>query len=115
MSPTTERYFGPLKRLIGNMFQPAKRLVVAVVGGTVVLIGIVMIVTPGPALVVIPIGLAILAIEFAWARRLLRRIQAAVKWNKETSPSTVSRGEGATLSRRNALEENRDAKPSSRH
>jgi uncharacterized protein (TIGR02611 family) len=37
----------------------------------VVLAGIVMIVFPGPALVVIPIGLAMLSLEFAWAQRLL--------------------------------------------
>jgi tellurite resistance protein TerC len=33
-----------------------------------------MIVLPGPALVVLPAGLALLATEFVWARRLLRRI-----------------------------------------
>jgi tellurite resistance protein TerC len=42
----------------------AKRIVVAVVGGTVTLIGIALIVLPGPAFVVIPIGLSILATEF---------------------------------------------------
>lgn len=52
--------------------QPIKRIVVAVVGGTVLALGIALIVLPGPAFVVIPAGLAILAIEFAWARRWLR-------------------------------------------
>jgi len=37
----------------------------------VVVAGLVMIVFPGPALVVIPIGLAMLSLEFAWAQRLL--------------------------------------------
>jgi tellurite resistance protein TerC len=37
-----------------------------------------MIVLPGPAVVVIPIGLAVLGTEFIWARRLLRRVKAAV-------------------------------------
>ena len=32
-----------------------------------------MLVTPGPAFVLIPIGLAILSLEFAWAERLLER------------------------------------------
>ena len=45
------------------------------VGGTVVLIGVVMLVSPGPAFVVIPIGLAILGLEWAWARRLLRAVK----------------------------------------
>jgi Putative transmembrane protein (PGPGW) len=50
-----------------------RKIVVAVIGGTVVLIGIALLVLPGPALVVIPIGLIILASEFAWARHVLRR------------------------------------------
>lgn len=50
-----------------------KRISVAVAGGTVLLTGIALIVLPGPAFVVIPAGLGILAIEFEWARRWLRR------------------------------------------
>ena len=42
-------------------------------GFTLLLGGIVMLVLPGPAFVVIPIGLAILALEFTWAERLLDR------------------------------------------
>lgn len=52
-----------------------KRLVVGVIGGTVVAIGVAMLVLPGPAVIVIPMGLAILATEFVWARRLLRRVR----------------------------------------
>ena len=54
----------------------ARRIVVAVIGGSVVLIGIAMIVLPGPAIVVIPIGLGILGLEFAWARYWLRKLRA---------------------------------------
>ena len=43
------------------------------IGGTIVLIGIALIVLPGPAFIVIPLGLLVLGSEFAWARRLLRR------------------------------------------
>lgn len=46
---------------------------VLVFGGTVLLLGIVMIVAPGPAIVFIPLGLAILSLEFVWARRLKKR------------------------------------------
>ena len=53
----------------------AKRVIVAVVGGTVLLIGVALLVLPGPAVVVIPLGLAILATEFVWARRLLKRMK----------------------------------------
>jgi uncharacterized protein (TIGR02611 family) len=54
----------------------ARRCAIALVGGTVVLIGILMIVFPGPAIVVIPAGLAILSLEFAWAKHWLRRVKA---------------------------------------
>ncbi len=50
-----------------------RKLIYSVIGMTVLLIGIAMIVLPGPAVIVIPIGLAILASEFAWARRIIRR------------------------------------------
>lgn len=57
----------------------AKRLIVAIVGFTVLLIGFAMIVLPGPAFIVIPLGLGILAIEFAWARRLLKRVKYKIQ------------------------------------
>ena len=50
-----------------------RKLVYSVIGSTVVLLGVVMIVLPGPAFIVIPLGLAILASEYAWARRIIRR------------------------------------------
>jgi tellurite resistance protein TerC len=56
-----------------------RRLVVAVVGFTVLAIGVVLIVLPGPAFIVIPAGLAILAAEFAWAANLLNRIKEKLK------------------------------------
>jgi len=56
-----------------------KRLIVAVVGFTVLLIGVAMIVLPGPAFIIIPVGLGILALEFAWARRLLKRVKHKIQ------------------------------------
>ena len=50
-----------------------RRFVVAIVGFTVLLIGVALLVLPGPAFIVIPLGLAILATEFVWARALLKR------------------------------------------
>lgn len=67
-----------IKRVVHFTYNAARRIVVAVVGATVLLIGLVMIVTPGPAIVVIPVGLAILSIEFAWARHWLRRLREAI-------------------------------------
>jgi uncharacterized protein (TIGR02611 family) len=62
-----------LKSFLSFTYRLARRIVVAVVGSTLVLIGVILIFTPGPALVVIPLGIGILGIEFAWARRLLAR------------------------------------------
>jgi tellurite resistance protein TerC len=59
-----------------------KRIMIAIVGGTVLLFGIVLIVLPGPAILVIPAGLGILAIEFAWARRWLERVRALTRRRK---------------------------------
>jgi hypothetical protein len=60
------------------MIKHFKRVMIFVVGGTVLAIGIAMILLPGPAFIVIPAGLAILAIEFAWARRWLRSARAVL-------------------------------------
>lgn len=54
----------------------ARRLIVFVVGLTLLLCGVVMLVTPGPGLLLILAGLGLLAVEFVWARRLLRKIKA---------------------------------------
>lgn len=49
----------------------ARRAGVALAGGLVLLLGLLLIPLPGPGLLVAPLGLAILALEFAWARRWL--------------------------------------------
>lgn len=56
-----------------------RRIFVTIIGLTVVGIGLIMIVAPGPATLVIPLGLAILGLEYAWARRLLRRLRSYVE------------------------------------
>ena len=55
-----------------------RRAVVGVIGFTVLLIGVAMVVLPGPAVIVIPLGLAILATEFVWAKRLLEKARATI-------------------------------------
>lgn len=59
-----------------DSLRQAKRLVKIVVGFTMLLLGVVMLVTPGPGVPVIIFGLALLAAEFVWARRLLNRLKA---------------------------------------
>ena len=57
----------------------ARNIIALAVGSTVLILGVAMIVLPGPGLVVIPLGLAILAAEFVWARRLLTRLREEVR------------------------------------
>jgi tellurite resistance protein TerC len=64
-----------MSEIIGITWKWARRCAIALIGGTVVLTGVCMIVLPGPALVVIPAGLAILGVEFAWARIWLRKVR----------------------------------------
>ncbi|MFO1464943.1 MAG: PGPGW domain-containing protein [Steroidobacteraceae bacterium] len=52
-----------------------RRIGIAIAGGGVLAIGIAMIVLPGPAIVMIPVGLTILGLEFAWARSWLARMR----------------------------------------
>jgi uncharacterized protein (TIGR02611 family) len=65
------------------------RIVFAVAGVIVTLAGLAMLVTPGPAFVIIPIGLAMLALEFAWAERALdhalEKAELAERKAKETT------------------------------
>lgn len=69
-----------------NAVPRVRRLIVAVIGVTILLIGLALVVLPGPAFIVIPVGLAILASEFAWARRLIRRGRVLVERAKRSSP-----------------------------
>jgi len=56
-------------------FKKVRKATIFIVGFTVLLIGIAMIILPGPAVIVIPFGLAILGTEFLWARRLLHQLK----------------------------------------
>lgn len=59
-----------------------RRVVFAVAGSIVLVAGILMIPYPGPGWVVVFAGLAILAREFAWARRILERLRKRYdQWN----------------------------------
>ena len=61
--------------MIKITFKQAKKIVVAVIGFSVLFIGVLMIILPGPAFIVIPLGLVILASEFIWARRWLNKLK----------------------------------------
>ena len=64
-------------------YKQVKKAVVFVIGGTILLIGLALLVLPGPAIVVIPIGLFILASEFLWAKRLLDDFKRRVEQGKK--------------------------------
>lgn len=59
-------------------YKIVKRVIVTVVGMTVLLLGLILVFLPGPAIVVIPLGLAILSIEYAWAGNWLKKIRAKI-------------------------------------
>jgi hypothetical protein len=62
-----------------------RRFLIGTIGFSVVLIGVVMIVLPGPAIIIVPLGFATLASEFAWARRVWRRGQSLVSRDRRKS------------------------------
>ena len=75
-------------------YKVARRIAVLVVGSTVLAVGVVMIVAPGPAIVVIPVGLAILGVEFAWAKTWLRKLRESI-----SNHGAKYRGERAEIHR----------------
>lgn len=67
-----------IRRLSAVSYKFARRIVVGVIGGTILVGGFIMILTPGPGLAAILLGLAILAIEFAWAKLWLAKVKHSV-------------------------------------
>jgi len=65
------------------------RIGFGVVGALVLLGGLVMLVTPGPAFVLIPIGLAMLSLEFVWAERLLEKSLEQAQIAQEKAAQTT--------------------------
>jgi uncharacterized protein (TIGR02611 family) len=61
--------------IVIETLRQARRAIIAAFGFTLVALGVVMLVTPGPGWLVIFLGLSALAVEFVWARRLLKRLK----------------------------------------
>lgn len=61
--------------MILRTVEQVRRVFLIVAGFTLLLAGVVMLVTPGPGMLVIFLGLGLLAAEFVWARRLMDRIK----------------------------------------
>ena len=73
------------------ILKTARKLVVLVIGGTALLFGVIMLITPGPGIVGILAGMAILATEFVWARTLLKRMKqrAAALMPAKSDPCAI--------------------------
>jgi uncharacterized protein (TIGR02611 family) len=60
-----------LGRWLAPLPAPVRRILILVIGSTVIIFGVLLLLLPGPGILVIIVGLAILATEFAWAEALL--------------------------------------------
>ncbi len=82
-----------LRRAVHRDRHPLFRIAFGIGGVLVTLAGVIMLVTPGPAFVLIPIGLAMLSMEFVWAERLLVKSleQAAVAQEKAAQTTRTQR------------------------
>lgn len=80
-----------MSEFLSVTYQWARRCVIALVGGTILLAGVAMIVFPGPAIIVIPAGLTILSLEFAWARHWLKKVKATSSQVMQTASGYWSR------------------------
>src|SRR5580692_5740546 len=68
--------------MLAGMKDPVRllrRIAVTVVGTVILAVGVVLLVAPGPGLVVIALALAVFAIEYQWARRNLAAVQARAR------------------------------------
>jgi len=75
-----ESFKGRIKKAFNDVFdnpvgRPAKKAIITVVGVCITCLGFVLIILPGPASLLIPVGLAILALEYPIARKWLRKFQ----------------------------------------
>jgi tellurite resistance protein TerC len=66
------------RSLISVTYRQARRLVIFITGAALVIVGVAMIFLPGPAIIVIPAGLAVLSLEFAWAKRFLQHVRQRI-------------------------------------
>jgi uncharacterized protein (TIGR02611 family) len=69
----------PFRQIVRTIGRSGKRIAVTVVGLVALIAGAIMMVTPGPGVLVIVAGLAILATEWAWAERLLDKAKQSGK------------------------------------
>jgi uncharacterized protein (TIGR02611 family) len=72
------------------VLRSSRRIAVTVVGFAFVLAGLVMLVLPGPGIVVVVIGFAILGTEYAWAAAMLERTKRSAEWAGQRAKGAAS-------------------------
>jgi uncharacterized protein (TIGR02611 family) len=74
-----------------------KRFAVTIVGGALLLLGLAMMVLPGPGILIIVAGLAVLATEYVWAKRLLKRARTKAEEVQAAAVASPVRTAGTVL------------------
>jgi tellurite resistance protein TerC len=80
-----------MHRALHVTYRTARRIAIAIIGVTVVLLGVAMLVLPGPGLLTIILGLMLLGVEFAFARRWLARLKTTTRKAADRVRSRVRR------------------------
>ncbi len=75
----------------GPPLTKVRKVAILIVGSAVTLFGVALLVLPGPAFIVIPAGLAILALEFSWARRWLAQVKVWASSAAQKARDAVTR------------------------
>ena len=65
------------REIVHSIGRSSKRIAVTVVGAAVVIAGLAMLVFPGPGMLVVALGFAILGTEYAWAAAAFERVKRA--------------------------------------
>jgi uncharacterized protein (TIGR02611 family) len=94
------RGLNPLSQIVRFIGRSGRRIAVTIVGFVVLIAGLIMMVTPGPGVIAIIAGLAILATEYAWAEVMLDRAKRGGKVVVEqatASPLRIALSVTATL------------------
>lgn len=66
-----------------------KRMTISVLGGFCLAVGILFVLIPGPAVIFIPLGLALLSLEYAWAKVWLKKSQRFFKRTAEQTDNLI--------------------------
>jgi tellurite resistance protein TerC len=80
-----------IRKLAVSSYHQARKAVILLIGSSVLIIGLGMLLLPGPAMLLISFGLGILGAEFAWARLWLRKVKARLKESPEMEKNPIQK------------------------